>query len=102
MNINSMSVMDVVMRLIGPVDPVGQTHEDDRRLANLESLLSLTDSLVTLVKEVRDDNAHSHEYSVKRASKYCANWLVGAGFADESEPEDDDNNWMHDPDMEAR
>lgn len=41
-----MELYDVVLKLVGPVEAVGETNEDARRLANLKQLTELVDRLL--------------------------------------------------------
>jgi hypothetical protein len=65
-----MEIFDVVMRLNGPIDPVGDSGIDRTRLENLKALCDLTGLLfdrITAVAEATDD----HMASIK-AAKDCA------------------------------
>ena len=35
-----MKVVDVVRKLIGPIDPIGESNADDRRFDNLNELVT--------------------------------------------------------------
>ena len=41
-----MNLDEIVMRLIGPVQPVGETREDERRLVRMQQLTELVDRLL--------------------------------------------------------
>lgn len=41
-----MKLIDVVMKLVGPIDAVGETSADAERLANLKDLTELVDHLL--------------------------------------------------------
>lgn len=70
-----MELYDVVTRLIGPVHPVGETHEDERRFENLKNLTELVDRLMTDINEIAADNAKRPEYSMRRAGEFCAKFI---------------------------
>jgi hypothetical protein len=62
-----MELHDLVMRIIGPVMPVGETHVDDSRLENLKSLIWLIGKLDDKVCEIILENRYRKEASVLRA-----------------------------------
>ena len=69
-----MEIKDIVMKLMGPIDPIGETREDDIRFENLKSLCGLIDSLAAEVGQVcRNKNAH--EYSRNRAGTYSDRFM---------------------------
>lgn len=47
----SMELYDVVLKLVGPVEAVGETNEDARRLANLKELTALVDRLLYKISD---------------------------------------------------
>ena len=70
-----MNLHDVVERLTGPIQPIGETNADAARFENLCSLIALVDHLlyqISLVAELKD----RHEHSVKRAGKHADDFLV--------------------------
>jgi hypothetical protein len=83
-----MEIHDVVMRLIGPVEPVGETRTDNQRLASLEQLTGLVDGLLEEIRGIAERHEHSHEYSVKRAADLCDKFLrtVAEEFAQSPAP----------------
>lgn len=50
---NKLSVEDMVMRVVGPIEPTGECYTDKERLQNLENLLELVDRLVFKVDQLR-------------------------------------------------
>jgi len=69
-----MEIKDVVMKLIGPVEPVGESHTDDRRFNNLKELCDLVEELVTEINRVCP-NRTCHEHSMKQAGEYAYRFL---------------------------
>ena len=43
---NKFTLEEMVMRVVGPIEPIGETHADKERLQNLENLLELVDRLI--------------------------------------------------------
>lgn len=70
-----MELNDVVMKLIGPVNPVGETRTDEERFENLKRLIALVDELTDEIEGVATSNRRSHEYSRKRAADLCDKFL---------------------------
>jgi hypothetical protein len=71
-----MDIFDVVMRLNGPIEPVGDSGIDRIRLENLQALCALTGQLfdsITAVAEATDD----HMASIK-AAKDCATKFIAS------------------------
>ena len=67
-------VADIVMKLIGEIEPVGETHTDDARF---DHLILLLDTLDVLIDEVRFilPNIDRHEYSMNRAGQCANKWI---------------------------
>ena len=65
---------DVVIKLTGPIDPVGETNEDNRRLDNLKVLTELVDRLLFDIGGVASKRV-SPEYSVRRAGDFAFKFL---------------------------
>ena len=69
-----MTHSEIIRKLIGPVMPVGETREDEARLANIMAmsavLLDLLDDLTEAVK-----SAGRHEMSMAKIGKYAADTL---------------------------
>lgn len=70
-----MELYDVVMKLIGEIEPVGETHEDNHRFENLKNLTELVDRLLGDIQDVADTNVGRVEFSLSRAGKMCENFL---------------------------
>jgi len=75
-----MDIYEVVKRLTGRIDPIGETYEDNRRFANLKTLIELTDKLLTEIDEVATENKDRREYSMQRAGKFCDEFLDKIGI----------------------
>ena len=65
------SMLNIVLKLTGPVEPVGETHSDNERFENLKELLILMIDLHTLVDRLATENKDRHEFSMSRAGKLC-------------------------------
>ena len=74
-----MEIYDVVIKLVGPVKPVGETYEDDRRFENLKVLTALVDKLLTDIDTVGMEKSRV-EFSRNRAGKYADDFLTKIGI----------------------
>jgi hypothetical protein len=75
-----MEVYDVVMKLVGPVRPVGETDEDNRRYENLKNLTQLMDLIHTEIDEISYLYRNDPRFSVKRAGEHCNKFLTKMGI----------------------
>ena len=74
-----MRYSDIVKKLIGPIEPVGETNEDEKRFKNLEDLCELVDRLIYDIDNVTR-NRTSPRYSEKRAGVYADDFLTKLGI----------------------
>jgi len=58
---------EIVNKLIGPVDPVGDAAIDTIRIQNLKVLTGLIKELYSQVCYIHWNNAHKEEESIRRA-----------------------------------
>jgi hypothetical protein len=70
-----MDLFDVVFKLNGPVEPVGDSGVDAQRLANLRSLCNLTAELLECIASVADAS-DDHMASVKAAKDVAAKFMT--------------------------
>lgn len=77
-----MDLFRIVMKLIGPVNPVGDTNTDSDRLENLKELLELTDNLLTVIDRLAMQNKDSKECSVRKVGQLCDEWQVKMGISE--------------------
>jgi hypothetical protein len=69
-----MEMIDVVNKLIGRIQPIGESNEDAKRYNNLLAMCALTDQLITqigLVSNLRNDGRGS----MMKAGKYADEFL---------------------------
>lgn len=70
-----MTNTDVVKKLIGNINPVGETNTDNERFENLKEMCELVNNLIECIDDVSYNNRNSHEASIKRASVYASDFL---------------------------
>jgi hypothetical protein len=82
-------VSEVVMKLVGPVKPIGDSYADEIRLNNLKHLTAVIDTLlheVTTVAGYRNSFQSSLKLAGRTAKRYL-NELGECYYSDESEGE---------------
>lgn len=67
---------EIIMKLVGKINPVGETTMDEERFENLKVLCELVDKLVVQIDNVSYRNKDAYEYSVKRAGEYAKDFLT--------------------------
>jgi hypothetical protein len=75
MSMNLDVVYDVVLRLIGSINPVGSLEIDEDRFVNLKVMTELIDKLVTDVFLVGYENRTASAISMKRAADFAYKFL---------------------------
>jgi hypothetical protein len=66
---------EIVKKLIGRIDPIGETNADEERYVNLGIMCELVNNLVRDINEVAFYNKNRQEYSLQRAGKYAEKFL---------------------------
>jgi inorganic pyrophosphatase len=75
-----MDYYEIVRKLIGNIEPVGETNEDDRRFENLKKITELTEKLIAEIANVESDYKSAYQYSMKRVSNYAGEFLNRLGI----------------------
>jgi len=75
-----MELYNVVTKLIGPVDPAGETNTDNERFENLKVMTDLVNRLLTDIDTVAYNNKDKKEFSKKRAADYAINFYKQIGI----------------------
>lgn len=70
-----MTNQQIIMKLIGDINPIGKTEVDEVRFENLSELCNTINQLLDLVYMVAVNNKDSYEYSRKRASDLAIKFL---------------------------
>jgi len=71
-----MTNTEIVKKLIGKINPIGETTTDNDRFENLKSMCELVNNLITDIDNVSTQNSDAREFSVKRAAEYASNFLT--------------------------
>jgi len=72
---NYMTVYDVVKKLIGEIEPVGETNTDNKRYENLTKTIELVDLLIDNIIDVSVYSART-EHSMNKVGKKAAEYLL--------------------------
>lgn len=76
-----MELIDVVGKLVGPIDPVGDAAIDPKRFENLEAMCTLVDKILYQIHIIAG-MSDSQLASVKKAGQYARNYLQEVKDAD--------------------
>ena len=74
-----MEIYEIVVKLIGPIEPIGETNADNERLENLKEMTNLVDILIYDIGSVIK-NKDRPEYSMKRAGKFADDFFDALGL----------------------
>jgi len=77
-----MDIYDVVKKLTGEIDPVGDSGIDSKRLENLKVACDLVNKLLIEIDYVNTYNKDSCESSRKTAAKYADEFFTRIGIAE--------------------
>jgi hypothetical protein len=69
-----MEMYDVVKKLLGEINPIGETQTDNARFENLKATVKLVDGLLFDIDRVTC-NKTRHEHSMKRAGEFASKFL---------------------------
>lgn len=69
-----MTNYDVIKKLLGPIDPVGESHTDEKRFSNLTETIEVMDKLLFDLHQVAQ-NETRHEHSMSKAGKEAADFI---------------------------
>ncbi len=76
-------IYELVKKLVGEIEPVGETHIDDKRFENLKKIIELMDNLLTEIDDIYFQNKDKQEYSIKRAVKYIDDFFNRLGIKED-------------------
>lgn len=70
-----MTNYDVVIKLIGNINPIGDESIDHKRLDNLKEMMSLVKLLIADIHEISYRNSTRQEDSIKKAVKLVDSFM---------------------------
>ena len=77
---NEEIIYEVIKKLIGNINPVGETHTDDERFENLKIMCNITDRLLIDIDDMAYRNSGMHQYSIKRAVTHAIDFYKTIGI----------------------
>jgi len=72
---NTMTHKEIVLKLIGEIEPIGVSEIDSLRFENLKAMCNLVNELVADIDEVVK-NKNRHEYSMRKLGEYADKFLT--------------------------
>jgi len=82
-----MDIFEIVMKLNGPVDAVGEHYADVNRKENLEHLCDLADKILGEISKA-SSTSNRVEFSMKEIGEYAKNFLKDVHASYESAQEE--------------
>jgi hypothetical protein len=76
-----MDIYEIVKKLVGGIQPVGETNVDNKRYENLVEMTELVDKLIFDISQVAY-NKNSYMASYKKAGVFADNFLAGLGIVE--------------------
>ena len=73
-------IYEVVKKLVGEIEPIGATEEDDKRFENLKIMTELIDKLLYDIDNINYRFKKSHQFSMKRAAEYASKFQDDLGI----------------------
>jgi len=70
-----MNIYEIVKKLTGNIEPVGETNVDAKRLENLKTQCQLVEKLLDDIRVVTKYQ-NCQEYSMKKAGEYAAKFIL--------------------------
>ena len=68
------NIYELINNLIGNIDPIGESNEDEKRFDNLKEYTELIDKLMVNVRDVARSHEH-HAFSIQRSGKHARAFL---------------------------
>lgn len=74
-----MDIYEIVRKLVGDIEPIGETNSDNFRFENLKVMTKLVNKLIADISYVAE-NKNRQEYSVQRAGEFADTFLNNWGI----------------------
>lgn len=71
-----MNLQEIVQKLNGKINPVGETNTDNERFENLKNQCDLVFNLLDEIIQVSESNKDAYEASKKKAGEYATKFLT--------------------------
>ena len=86
------NIKAVVDKLIGPIEPVGDSNIDRERLGNLKEYILVVDDVITELFQISNRYKNNHQHSMKLASATAYDFLKDLGKDIEAELKEHDDD----------
>lgn len=70
-----MDITDITKKLIGKINPQGETNIDVERFENLKQMCGLVNNLIIEIEHV-SQLKHRQEHSIKKSAEYASEFLT--------------------------
>ena len=70
----------IIEKLIGPIEPVGDSDVDRIRLKNLEQYTNLIDKMLVEVDSIASSYKDHHQSSLSVAGEHCSKFMDSLGI----------------------
>lgn len=70
-----MTTHQLVKKVIGPINPIGQSSVDLKRFENLHEMTNLVESLLSDIDDIIYNNSDAKEYSVKKSVDFAKKFM---------------------------
>ena len=77
---DSKIIHEIVKKLVGNIEPVGETHIDNKRFENLKVMADLVDSLLSDMDSIVFRTSSNQEHSIKRAVGFIEKFFDSIGI----------------------
>lgn len=67
--------LSLVDKLVGPIEPFGETNEDTKRFEALKTYCEIIDRMLFRVATIKNKDKTAHQASIKRAVAYCNKFI---------------------------
>ncbi|MFA7307603.1 MAG: hypothetical protein WC026_13125 [Hyphomicrobium sp.] len=71
-----------IKKILGNINPVGESHVDTDRFENLKETTELVGMLLSDIRDVAHTNKTAYEHSRKKASEFASNFLKEMGISE--------------------
>ena len=75
-----MDIHEIVKKLVGEINPIGESNTDDTRFENLKIMTELVDKLLTDIDRVAYRYKNNHQFSMKRAADFARKFQDNMGI----------------------
>ena len=75
-----MDIYEVVKKLVGEIEPVGESHYDKKSFENLKVMIDLMDKIHTYLDTIAYENKDKQEFSIKQSVDFINKFFDNIGI----------------------